>query len=334
VTLSERVIALLDNPLISKDAVSRMRTWRAPVTLTIYLGLLSAFGYASFVTTALMAPGQRAGSALIGAGVFSYLAFIQLSLVSLFAPALAAGAISGERERQTFDVLLVSRMTATAIVFGKLVSSVAFMLLLILSALPLFAAVFLFGGIDFEQFLVTQLLTVTTAVSIGAVSLFLSAAFRRTLSSTVVSYGVAFLGMIGSLVAGLLFSLALMLRAPGGLSSPAPDAHPLLFANPFYALYVVLNNPNGMPEPVGRLVQLLLFVGGQPATIGPSLEPWQAAVLVQVALVALSIGGAVYLVQSRRAPTPWRPPVPPNVEDDVPPLTPQGMDQGGMEVPS
>jgi len=341
-TLSERVVALLDNPLISKDAVSRMRTWRAPMTLTIYLGLLSAFGYASFVTTTLMSPSQRTGSALIGAGVFSYLAFIQLSLVSLFAPALAAGAISGERERQTFDVLLVSRMTAAAIVFGKLVSSVAFMLLLILSALPLFAAVFLFGGIDFEQFLVTQLLTVTTAITIGAVSLFLSAAFRRTLSSTVVSYGVAFAGMIGTLVAGLLFTLALMLRAPGGLNGTG-DSHPLLFANPFYALFVVLNDPNGTPEPVGRLVQLLFFVNGQPATLGPSIEPWQAAVLVQIVLVTLSIAGAIHLVQSRRAPTPWRPPVPPELvsagpgepagaEDDLPPLTPLSGHEGGREA--
>ncbi len=308
-TLSERVVALLDNPLIVKDAVSRMRSWRAPVILTVYLGLLSAFGYAAFVTSALASPAQRTGSALIGAGVFTSLAFIQLSLVSLFAPALAAGAISGERERQTFDVLLVSRMTAGAIVLGKLVSSIAFMLLLILSALPLFAAVFLFGGIDFEQFLVTQVLTVTTAVSVGAVSLFLSAAFRRTLPSTVVSYGVAFAGMIGTLVAGLFFTFALLLRTPGNLNAPG-DYHPLLFANPFYALYVVLSDPSGTPMHVGRLIQLLFFVTGQPTTVGPEIEPWQATVLVQVVLVALSVVGAVQLVQSRRAPTPWRPPAP------------------------
>jgi hypothetical protein len=122
---------------------------------------------------------------------------------------------------------------------------------------------------------------------------------------------VAFAGMIGTLVAGLFFTLALMLRAPGGLNAATTDAHPLLFANPFYALFVVLNDPNGMPEPVGRLVQLLFFVGGQPATIGPSIEPWQGAVLVQLVLVALSVAGAIHLVQSRRAPMPWRPPAQP-----------------------
>jgi ABC-type transport system involved in multi-copper enzyme maturation permease subunit len=184
---TERVLRVLDNPLIVKDGVSRMRSWRAPVTLTVYLGLLGSFGYAIFVLTSLYT-GQRTGSAMIGSTVFGALALIQLSLVSLFAPALAAGAISSERERQTFDVLLVSRVSAAGIVWGKLIGSIAFMMLLILAALPLFAAVFLFGGIDFEQFLVTQVLTVSTALSIGAVSLFLSALFRRTLASTVVAW--------------------------------------------------------------------------------------------------------------------------------------------------
>jgi hypothetical protein len=169
-------------------------------------------------------------------------------------------------------------------------------------------------------------------VTIGAVSLFLSAAFRRTLSSTVVSYGVAFAGMIGTLVAGLLFTLALMLRAPGSLNATSGDSHPLLFANPFYALFVVLQDPNGTPMHVGRLVQLLFFVNGQPTTIGPSIEPWQAAVLVQVVLVALSVVGAVHLVQSRRAPMPWRPPVQPE------PAGPGGAggpgETAGMEVGS
>lgn len=330
-SVSERVVALLDNPLVVKDAISRMRSWRAPVILTIYLGLLGAFGYAAFVVASVLGPSQRAGSAVIGASVFGSLAFIQLSLVSLFAPALAAGAISGERERQTFDVLLVSRMTAPAIVLGKLVASVAFMLLLILSALPLFAAVFLFGGIDFEQFMVTQILTVTTAVSIAAVSLFLSAVFARTLASTVVAYGVAFAGTIGTAVAGLLFSFGAVVRSQATIgSSGAGDYHPLLFANPFYALLVALSDSTGSPVHVGRLLQLMFFVGGPPSTAGPSIEPWQAAVLVQVALVALSIIGAIQLVQSRRAPTPR----PPEAIEPVPPAEEAAGDPVGTEVGS
>ena len=306
----ERLARLFDNPLIVKDGVSRMRSWRAPVILTVYLALLGAFGYTVFVLAAISSPSQRTGSAMIGATVFEALALMQVSLVALFAPALTAGAISGERERQTFDVLLVSRMTAVEIVWGKLVASVAFMLLLILAALPLFAAVFLFGGIDFEQFVITQLLTVTTAVSIGAVSLFLSAAFRRTLASTVVGYGVAFAGMVGTLVAGALFTLALVVHSSTDLAISTSDVHPLLFANPFYSMFVALNDPNGAAMHLGRLVQLLFFVSSPRNDLGPGLEPWQATVLVQLVLVALSVFGAVQLVQNRRAPMPLRAPEP------------------------
>ena len=304
---SQRLIALLDNPLIVKDAVSRMRSWRAPVVLTLYLGLLGFSGYAIFVVIAISAGVDRTSAARTGSQVFNSLALIQMSLVSLFAPALAAGAISGERERQTLDVLLVSRVSAVGIVVGKLVASVAFMLLLILAALPLFAAVFLFGGIDFEQFLVTQLLTVTTALSIGAVSLFLSAVFRRTLPSTVAAYGVAFAGMVGTLFVGTLFTFAIQLRSNGGGLGSQFDTHPLLFANPFYALQTVLTNPNGAPMHVGRLLQLLFLGIGDPNSAGPMLEPWQGTLLVQIGLVALSIFGAVQMIKSRRAPEPRRP---------------------------
>ena len=36
----------LDNPIVVKEGVSRMRTWRAPVVATLYLGLIGAVGYA------------------------------------------------------------------------------------------------------------------------------------------------------------------------------------------------------------------------------------------------------------------------------------------------
>jgi ABC-2 type transport system permease protein len=304
VTTWERVSAAFDNPLIAKDGVSRMRTWRAPLVLTLYLGLLGIFGYAVFILfVVFMTSSGQVGAAQVGATVFTFLAFIQISLISLFAPALAAGAISGERERQTLDVLLVSRVSALGIVWGKLVASVAFMLLLILAALPLFAAVFLFGGIDAEQFLVTQLVTVTTAVSLGATSLFLSAVFRRTLTSTVASYGAAFASLVGTLVVGWLATLVIWQRE-GTLGQTLSDVHPFVFANPLYALYIVLTSANGAPMSLGKTIALLFLVVGPGGNAGPQLEPWQATVLVQMVVIALAVFGAVRLVRGRRVTQP------------------------------
>ncbi|HZV49746.1 MAG TPA: ABC transporter permease [Candidatus Dormibacteraeota bacterium] len=319
-TWTEWLIHLIDNPLVVKDGVSRMRSWRAPFIITLYLGLLGLFGYAFFVLAAIYPQGQRVGAAQVGASTFTALALIQLSLVSLFAPALAAGAISGERERRTLDVLLVSRVTPLGIVWGKLVASVAFMLLLILAALPLFAAVFLFGGIDFQQFVVTQLLTVTTALAMASTSLFCSALFRRTLTSTVVAYGVAFFGLVGTLVGGVMLTVAAYVRTGNLVASP--DAHPLLFANPFYAVNQLINEPSGSPMHIGRLLQLMFALGGPPVQVGPTVEPWQATILVQLVIIALSLFGAVQLLQG------WRPLVPRREDAEPEPAEPPELVEG------
>ncbi len=65
----KRTLALLsgfDNPLIVKDGISRMRSWRAPLAITLYLGLLGTFGYAIFTIQVLTAQYTRSVSAEIG----------------------------------------------------------------------------------------------------------------------------------------------------------------------------------------------------------------------------------------------------------------------------
>jgi ABC-2 type transport system permease protein len=298
----QKVLSGFDNPLVVKDGISRMRSWRAPLAITLYLGLLGAFGYAIFTIAVLTSQYNRTtSSAQIGGSVFVSLAFFQLALISLFAPALAAGAISGERERQTFDVLLVSRVSAFGIVWGKLVASLAYLILLILTALPLFAAVFLFGGIDFEQFVLAQLLTIVTAVAIGAVSLFWSALFRRSLPATVTSYAAAFFIVVGTAVAGFLLTYIYLFRDGAAATSNGIEAHPLAYGNPLFAMFVVLTQPSGAPVRLGRLFQLLFMSGGTPSRWGPELEPWKLCIGSELMLTALAIFGSVLLVRGRRA---------------------------------
>ena len=53
--------------------------------------------------------------------LYVVLAAVQMGLVLLTAPAVAAGSISGERERQTLDLLLVTKMSPLSIVLMYLV---------------------------------------------------------------------------------------------------------------------------------------------------------------------------------------------------------------------
>ena len=296
---------LVKNPLIVKDGLSRVRTWRAPAVIALYLAVLGLVVYGGLTVQLAFFRGGF-GFAQVGRNVFTAIAQVQLGLVCLFGPAVAAGAISGERERQTLDVLMVSSMPPWAIIWGKLVASVAFILLLITAALPVFATVFFLGGIDFEQFLISQLVTVTTALSIGAVSLFLSVLFQRTLASTVVAYGFTFAITAGTWLAGTVLTQMALAQAqistgrtgPTGPTGP-PDAHPLLLISPFHALASALQNASGARLSLGRPANVLLSPGG-PAAGGTTFEPWQATVLFQLALVGLGIFAAVWLLRGRR----------------------------------
>ena len=50
-----RLVRGLDNPIVRQEGMSRMHTWRAPLAITIYLGLLGAFGYAVFAVGVISA---------------------------------------------------------------------------------------------------------------------------------------------------------------------------------------------------------------------------------------------------------------------------------------
>ncbi|HKF76669.1 MAG TPA: ABC transporter permease [Candidatus Dormibacteraeota bacterium] len=302
---ARRLRRLVRNPLIVKDGLSRMRSWRAPAVMALYLGMLGLFAW--LVLALQLQTTQRLwGLAQVGKAVFTALAVVQLALVCLFGPGVAAGAISGERERQTLDVLLVSCMTSFAIAWGKLVASVAFVILLVVVGLPVFATVFLFGGVDLQQFLVVQLVTVTTALAIGAVSLFLSTVTGRTLVSTVFAYGLTFAGTAGSGVVGVVLTALLATRQPR--SGPTLEQYPLLLFNPVTAILEVLQNPSVPPMRLGRALQLAVLDGGPASSWGPALEAWQATMTAELVLALLGVLGTVWLLRGWRRPSfRWRP---------------------------
>ncbi|MCA9960930.1 MAG: hypothetical protein KC443_17945, partial [Anaerolineales bacterium] len=95
---------LRDNPVTLKELRSRMRGRRAFVVLTVYLvvmSLLIALIYLAYASAANQAYGpdpRQAGKVVFGAVIG-----VQVFLVTFIAPAFTAGAITGEKERQTFD---------------------------------------------------------------------------------------------------------------------------------------------------------------------------------------------------------------------------------------
>ena len=165
------------NPVVIKELRGRMRGPRAFIVLTVYLLLMSTLRHAAVrrvcrVDQQRLQRDQRAGGRanLCSAAVVG----IELLLVCFIAPAFTAGAISGERERQTYDLLRTTLLSASSLVLGKLASALSYILLLLVAAFPLQSLAFLLGGVAPEEVLIASGLLVATALLVRRVAAFSS----------------------------------------------------------------------------------------------------------------------------------------------------------------
>lgn len=190
---------LRDNPVILKELRSRMRGNRAFVILTVYVGLISALVavvYIAFISSNDIgfSPDTRQ---IMGKTIFGLVVLAQLGMISFVAPGLTAGAISSERERQTFDLLRTTLLPGRALVRGKLLSALVYLFLLLFAALPLQSIAFLFGGVELAELLISTLMLVVTTISFCCAGLFFSSIVKRTLPSTVLAYAFSNLLLFG-----------------------------------------------------------------------------------------------------------------------------------------
>jgi len=195
---SGRFKAILQNPVTMKELRSRMRGRRAFVVLTVYLLVMSLFlslvylAYASASGTRFGPDSRQAGKAM-----FATVLGVEVFLVIFIAPAFTAGAITGEKERQTYDLLRTTLLPANWFVLGKLLSALSYVFLLIFASIPLQSISFLLGGLSVEELVIGQLLVLAAAVVFALFGLYCSSVMRSTLAASVVTFGGALFWTIG-----------------------------------------------------------------------------------------------------------------------------------------
>ena len=186
------------NPILAFSATRRMRSFRTVLIVLAYVGVL-------LIIAAVML-GRLFGSAVslntMQQSLFCYLLLVaaQFGLIVLIGPAMTSGAIAGERERQTLELLLVTNTRSFRIAVGKVMESFALLALLIVCGLPVMCLTIAAGGVSVAQVLVSTLFLLAVAFGTVCVGVFASACTRSTLLSGVVSYGlIALIGVLTAL---------------------------------------------------------------------------------------------------------------------------------------
>lgn len=228
------------NPVLRREMVERWRGRRAFTVVTVYVALLTAVMLLLYWlgNTLLDQEMRFGGGNLLSVGpamgrfLFeNLLAFVML-LVLFIAPGYAAAQISGERERRTLALLQITLVRPSAIVAGKLAASVAWLLLLVVAALPFGAMAFFLGGVSLADLSRGVLTILVVAVSIAAMGLGVSSATRKTTASVIITYALVLMFVFGTLFAALIEFTARRLD-----QEFAFGARPVaLIANPYYGL--------------------------------------------------------------------------------------------------
>jgi ABC-type transport system involved in multi-copper enzyme maturation permease subunit len=184
------------NPIITQSLRNRRTNWRVMAALGL---AVLAYCPACLIISPYTIGGIYLGTGdfflenldEVGTVVFNATAILLFLLVTLFAPTMSAGAIAGERQRQTFDLLRVTLLPTRFIVVGKLVSALIYTLLLIAVVWPVILFSLLTGGIGLIELFVTVLLLAVTSVAFTTIGLFVSSIGRTITNATMLTYGVA-----------------------------------------------------------------------------------------------------------------------------------------------
>ncbi|MFD3261570.1 ABC transporter permease [Paenibacillus lentus] len=197
----------LINPVMDKEFRLRMRSSRSAITVFIYvlvMGLL-AMG----IIYVMMSSGAGSSGRIdpsTSRVMFYALSIAQLVLIAFMTPALTAGVISGEREKQTLNMLLTTQQSSSTIILSKLVSSLSFMTLVILATLPVYSIAFLYGGVAPKQLISVFLFYLFIMLLLGSLGVLFSTLFKRTMVAVIMTYGV---GLVIFLVTGIVYLFAM-----------------------------------------------------------------------------------------------------------------------------
>lgn len=173
-------------PLIAKE-LTELAARKRTFVLRVLIGLaLALFGGVALFQ------GQRWGQELLGQGmrVFEVLANLIVWLPVVIGPALAAGAIAGEREEGSLPLLQMTRLGPTTIVLEKWLSRLIAVVMLQVLALPLLALAYTFGGVPESVIWWTILGAVAAAAHATALAMLATAWCRGTVGALFVGYGL------------------------------------------------------------------------------------------------------------------------------------------------
>lgn len=222
------------NPIVKKDLQVTARSMRISWGLFAYEAILTM----TFLL-AMVVIQEESGSVYNTENAYGYfvylfpvLAVVQVFIVGLTVPVITASSISGEKERQTFDIMLTTCMSPFSIVFGKVVSAVVRIMFFVIASTPIMALSFVVGGMSWLNLFYFLLAIIMLSLLSGSIGIFCSSICRKSISAVILSF--VFYFVINILTFFPLFIASLWGKGKMGESMLVLLFNPIMFFEEFF----------------------------------------------------------------------------------------------------
>ena len=203
----------------------------------------------------------------------------QAVLLFFIVPALTSTAICSEREKQTLDILLSSKLTPLQIIIGKVSASSLRVIILIISTMPLYAIGALIGGIKMSNILGLIIFFIVNTIFVSAIGVFVSTYIKTSKISTALTYGLVLFIYAGIVVITwvILMITVYQMSMSGNITSTMPKASPIVYLSPIVGFASLLLNQVGLGGQFNSMF----------SEFGISMHSEYISIIVQLVLSAL-----------------------------------------------
>jgi ABC-type transport system involved in multi-copper enzyme maturation permease subunit len=250
----DRPFEWVKNPVLRKELTSRMSIRRMNkanrLALTLFMAVVLPIVYLIIARVLFINSSVRDGRDIFGVIAIGF----QTAFAVLLAPTVTSGVITLEREKQTWNALLLSRLTSWEIVWGKLLGSVLPALAMQIIFIPVLIMAALKGGVSLGNFIGAEVFVVFCTFFYGIIGMFFSWLCRRTQLAAASAMATVMISVVASPVL-----LALWQNLTSSYQSK-PETFLPLWTNPFYVMLQITGlDGNGTPSQTWQSVGIPMF---------------------------------------------------------------------------
>lgn len=227
------------NPIVKKDVKVQSRSMRICWGVFAYELILALVFFLSMLVIQqnnIYSSDQNIYSSMVW--LYPILAVTQLMILGVVVPVRTAASISGEKERQTFDIMMTTSMTPFSVILGKVMTAIVQSMFYVVAGMPIMALPFIIGGMPWSSLFWFLGVAFLVSVFSAGIGILCSSICRKSISAVIMSYGIYLLFFLGTMLPFFIYQIIMISnQIYGAMPAAGQNLLLLLLLNP--AVYLL-----------------------------------------------------------------------------------------------